>query len=200
MSIRSFFKRMLVSRETESIIDRIPKPVGSFDYDPWGYNTDAVKIAASVLRPLYEDYFRVEAHGLEQVPARGRLLVIANHSGQLPFDGSLVAYAMTTNPHHPRAVRVMVERWFPTLPYVGNLFNELGGVLGDPENCSKMLRNEEAIVVFPEGVRGSGKTWDKRYQLQRFGLGFMHLRSVNRRRCCRWGSWDARRPCPRHFI
>ena len=30
-------------------------------------------------------------------------------------------------------------------------------------------------MVFPEGARGGGKTWWKRYQLQRFGTGFMRL-------------------------
>ncbi len=175
MSVRDRLKRWLVSERTEQVVDKIPKPVGSFGYDPWGYNRDVVKIAVSVMRPIYEKYFRVEAHGLENIPAQGRVLLISNHSGQLPIDGSLVSYALATNPIHPRAVRVMVERWVPTIPFVGNIFNEMGAVLGDPENCSKMLRNEEAIVVFPEGVRGSGKTWDKRYKLQRFGLGFMHL-------------------------
>jgi 1-acyl-sn-glycerol-3-phosphate acyltransferase len=38
-----------------------------------------------------------------------------------------------------------------------------------------MLENDEAIIVFPEGVRGSGKLYKDRYQLQRFGNGFMHL-------------------------
>ncbi|MGB4344690.1 MAG: hypothetical protein WBJ03_13885 [Moraxellaceae bacterium] len=27
---------------------------------------------------------------------------------------------------------------------------------------------DEAVIVFPEGVRGTGKGWDKRYQLQRY--------------------------------
>ena len=39
----------------------------------------------------------------------------------------------------------------------------------------KMLEKEEAIFVFPEGVRGTGKAFKDRYQLQRFGNGFMHL-------------------------
>ncbi len=175
MSLRSFLKERLVSPQTDAAVDRIPKPVGAFGYDPWGYNTDAAKVALEVLKPVYEKYFRVEAFGLENVPNEGRVLVVANHSGQLPIDGIMTAYAMATNPHGPRSLRVMVERWFPTLPFIGNIMNEVGAVLGDPENCAKMLRSDEAVIVFPEGVRGSGKTWDKRYQLQRFGMGFMHL-------------------------
>ncbi len=175
MSIRGFLKKYLVSNEVETIANRIPKPVGSFGYDPWGYNSDAIKIAISLIRPLSKYYFRLEAYGLENIPANGRLLIVGNHSGQLPLDGVLVSYALGTSPVNPRAVRVMIERWFPTIPFLGNMLNEVGAVLGDPINCAKMLRNEEAIVVFPEGIRGSGKTWDKRYQLQRFGLGFMHL-------------------------
>ncbi len=38
-----------------------------------------------------------------------------------------------------------------------------------------MLANNEAVIVFPEGVRGSGKLYRDRYQLKRFGNGFMHL-------------------------
>mgnify|MGYP000665458457 FL=1 len=32
-----------------------------------------------------------------------------------------------------------------------------------------------AVIVFPEGIRGSGKLYQDRYQLKRFGNGFMHL-------------------------
>ena len=69
----------------------------------------------------------------------------------------------------------MAERFFPTVPFIGNLINQVGGVIGDPTNCIKMLQNEEIVIVFPEGVRGSGKLYKKRYQLQRFGNGFMHI-------------------------
>lgn len=175
MALRDLLKKILVSGETDAVVNRIPKPVGSFGYDPWGYNSESFKIGLALFKPLYERYFRVEAFGLENIPKEGRVLVIANHSGQLPLDGALVGYALATNPSAPRAVRAMIERFFPTMPYLGNLLNEWGAVLGDPENCVKMLRNEECIIVFPEGVRGAGKPWSERYKLQRFGLGFMHL-------------------------
>jgi 1-acyl-sn-glycerol-3-phosphate acyltransferase len=47
--------------------------------------------------------------------------------------------------------------------------------VGTPENCRRLLAAGETIMVFPEGTRGLNKTFDKRYQLQDFGLGFMRL-------------------------
>lgn len=173
--IKPLLKKLIVPPEMEAYVDSIPKTVGSYGYDPWGYNSETVKICFAVFKFIYDRYFRVKAHGLEHVPARGRVLIIANHSGQLPLDGLLIGTALGTNPHGPRAPRAMVERFFPTVPYIGNLINQFGGVVGDPVNCSRMLENEESVIVFPEGVRGSGKLFKDRYRLQRFGDGFMHL-------------------------
>lgn len=179
-SLRDALVRRLVTPEIESLVARIPKRTGSFGYDAWGYDETKVKVGVGVMKLLYERYFRVVAHGLENVPARGRVLIIGNHSGQLPMDGVLVGYSLLTNPHGPRAARAMIERFFPTVPFLGNLLNGLGAVIGDPLNCAKMLENEETIIVFPEGVRGSGKPYRKRYQLQRFGNGFVHLAMQHR--------------------
>ena len=165
----------LVPREIHELVAKMPKPVGSFGYDPWGYHEDAAKIGITLVKWLYDHYFRVTAHGLEHVPKKGRVLIVANHSGQLPMDGMLMGVAIATNPHGPRAPRAMIERFFPTVPWLGNLLNAFGAVVGDPINCVKMLEADEAVIVFPEGVRGSGKLYRHRYQLQRFGSGFMHL-------------------------
>jgi len=170
----------LVTPEIEQLVASIPKPVGSFGYDPWGYNEDRFKVALGAAKLLYDKYFRVTAHGLENIPSHGRVLIIGNHSGQLPMDGVLVGVAAATNPQGPRLARAMIERFFPTVPWLGNYMNALGGVRGDPVNCSQMLELDEAIIVFPEGIRGSGKLYRKRYQLQRFGNGFLHL-AINHR-------------------
>lgn len=164
------------SPEIERLIEGLPKQnIGSQGYDPWGLNLDTARKGLSVIRWLYESYFRVEAAGLENVPADGRLLIIGNHSGQLPLDGVMVGHAIASNEHGPRLPRTMVERWFSSVPFLGDLVNQMGGVVGDPVNCAKMLQRDEAIIVFPEGIRGSGKPYRLRYQLQRFGHGFMHL-------------------------
>ena len=175
MFLRNALKRCFVTPEIEERFEKIPKTVGSYGYDPWGYNTEGAKVWMGVFKTLYEKYFRVKTFGLENVPAQGRVLIVANHGGQLPIDGGLIGVALATSAQGPRVARFMVDRWVPTIPFLGNAFNEGGAVLGDPVNCAKLLRNEEAVVVFPEGVRGSGKPFRKRYQLQRFGQGFMHL-------------------------
>ena len=175
MGLASYLKSRLVPAELEAQLNRIRKPIGSLGYDPWGFNNDAVKYGFTLTRQIYEKYFRVEASGVEKVPAEGPVLLIANHSGQLPLDGLLTGYALASRPDRPRIPRAMIERFFPTVPWLGNLLNDVGAVLGDPINCAKMLENDEAVIVFPEGVRGSGKLYRDRYQLQRFGNGFMHL-------------------------
>jgi 1-acyl-sn-glycerol-3-phosphate acyltransferase len=38
-----------------------------------------------------------------------------------------------------------------------------------------MLERDEVVIVFPEGVRGSGKMYKDAYQLKRFGNGFVRL-------------------------
>ncbi len=171
----TILKMAFVSPKVKEAHNRISKEVGSFGYDAWGYSKDGATIAMGFFQKLYDHYFRVEVQGIENIPKEGRALIIANHSGQLPMDGALIAMAVATNPHGPRAPRTMIERFFPTVPFVGNMLNMGGAVIGDPVNCTRMLNRDECVIVFPEGVRGSGKLYKKRYKLQRFGFGFMHI-------------------------
>jgi 1-acyl-sn-glycerol-3-phosphate acyltransferase len=71
--------------------------------------------------------------------------------------------------------RGMAEYWLPTLPWVSTMGARIGSVVGTPKNCIDLLRRDEAVIAFPEGVRGLNKPFTKRYRLQRFGLGFMRL-------------------------
>ena len=175
MSLKSFLKRIMVSQELDAQLDKIEHPVGTLGYDPWGFNKDTSKITFSLLEKVYHKYFRVETHGIDRVPAKGPVIIVANHSGQLPIDGILIGYAVATRKKSPRYPRAMIERFFPTVPFIGNFLNQVGAVLGDPVNCAKILENDDAVIVFPEGIRGSGKMYRDRYQLQRFGSGFLHL-------------------------
>jgi len=132
MNIKKFFLDKFVSDELKEHAANMKKPVGSFGYDPWGFSIDGATISLSMLKLIHEKYFRVEAHGLENIPEKGRVMIIPNHSGQLPMDGVLLGVSLSTNPNGPRAAKAMIERFFPTVPFLGNLLNQLGGVIGDP--------------------------------------------------------------------
>jgi 1-acyl-sn-glycerol-3-phosphate acyltransferase len=109
------------------------------------------------------------------VPADGPVLVVSNHSGQLPFDAAMIGIGLLADKDPPRVVRAMIERWVPTLPFVSTFMSRCGQIVGTPENCRRLLAAGEALLVFPEGVRGLNKPFRERYRLQRFGLGFMRL-------------------------
>jgi 1-acyl-sn-glycerol-3-phosphate acyltransferase len=146
-----------------------------FGYDPFGLSRDSVKSAFAISRWLYRYYFRAEAFGIENVPAAGRVLLVANHSGQLPFDALVIGCACFLEPPQPRLVRAMVEFFVPSVPFASYLFARWGQITGTPENCRRLLAADEAVLVFPEGARGISKPFSKRYQLAEFGKGFMRL-------------------------
>jgi 1-acyl-sn-glycerol-3-phosphate acyltransferase len=153
---------------------RVPMRLGPGGVDPFGLDPEVAKYALTVAAFLHRVWFRTEVHGIENVP-RGRVLVIANHSGQVPIDGMVIGATMFLDAEPPRFIRSMVEKWSQVLPFVGTFFARCGQVVGVPENARTLLRNEEMLLVFPEGTRGIGKPIHKRYQLTDFGLGFMRL-------------------------
>ncbi len=160
--------------DLEARLARLVAPQNEYGVDPFGMELEFAKAAIAPVLWLYRNWFRVQTHGIEQVPA-GRVMLIANHSGQLPFDAAMLGLAMVAEAEPPRVARAMVEKWAPTLPFVAPFFARIGQVVGTPENCRRLLAAGETIMVFPEGVRGLNKLYDKRYQLQDFGTGFMRL-------------------------
>ena len=164
---------------TRERLEKLTPPRNEYGVDPYGFDVDYLQAAAAPVLWLYRKYFRVKAFGLENVPNEGPVLLVGNHSGQLPFDAAMVEAACLVDKDPPRAVRALVDKWVPTLPFVSTLFARCGQIVGTPENCRRLLSAGEALLVFPEGTRGLNKPFSQRYQLQGFGLGFMRLALEN---------------------
>jgi len=169
-------RRRRLPAEIERKIDSIRiNTVNEEGFDEFGFSRESLKAFAPIALFLYEKWFRTEVIGIENVPSSGPALIIPNHSGQLPLDGMMISVAAMKYLDPPRMPRAMVERWFPTLPLVSVFFSRVGQVVGVTQNAERLLDNGELVLIFPEGARGSGKTWDKRYKVQRFTPGFMEL-------------------------
>jgi len=164
----------VLQRELAERIRKTPTPLNEYGFDPYGFHPEtALRVMAPVVA-LYRYWFRVENHGIDHVPP-GRVLLIANHAGQLPFDGMMLTLSMLAEAEPPRIVRGMGEYFIPRLPWLGTLAIRGGMMVGTPENCRHMLEDGECVMVFPEGARGINKPYSHRYRLERFGLGFMRL-------------------------
>jgi 1-acyl-sn-glycerol-3-phosphate acyltransferase len=164
----------LLGERLSSRLARVPMSLGQSGVDPFGLDPEWARFALTAVGLLHRRYFRTEVHGMEHVPA-GPVLLVANHSGQVPIDGAMIGAAMFMDAEPPRIVRAMVEKWAVSLPFVSLLFARVGQVVGVPENAKRLLEQGEALLVFPEGARGISKTFDQRYKLSEFGLGFMRL-------------------------
>ncbi len=165
----------MVDDEIERCVDRLDIRANEYGYDRWGASPRDAERILVLMRFFLRRYFRAEMKGLEHVP-EGRCLLIGNHSGQLAYDGMVVAAALALEADPPRFARAMIERFFVQVPYVGTLMTRMGQLTGLPENAERLLTEEEAaLLVFPEGARGGGKVWRDRYKLMGFGQGFLRL-------------------------
>jgi 1-acyl-sn-glycerol-3-phosphate acyltransferase len=153
---------------------KVPTRVNDYGFDGYGLHLASARRLLLPAALLYRYYFRAEVHHIDRVPP-GRVLLIANHAGQLPFDGAMLGVAMVLEAAPPRIVRAMGEYWIPRLPWVSVLAARSGAMVGTPENCVALLESDECVAVFPEGAHGINKPYSERYRLQRFGLGFMRL-------------------------
>jgi 1-acyl-sn-glycerol-3-phosphate acyltransferase len=142
-------------------------------YDVFGLDPRVVEKAQALGRPLYERYFRVESHGAGHVPARGPVIVIANHAGMLPVDAAVLWLDLLRRTR--RVPRLVADHFVPGLPFVSTLFARLGVVSGTRTNVRRLLDDGELVVIFPEGVSGVAKPWRERYHLQRWTVGHAEL-------------------------
>jgi 1-acyl-sn-glycerol-3-phosphate acyltransferase len=145
---------------------------GDYATDEFGFDPDLTDhVLLPALRPLFSRWFRVETHGVENVPDTGGGLVVANHSGTLPLDAMMATVALHDDHPAQRRLRLLGADLVFDLPVIGSLSRKLGSTLACNEDAERLLTGGELVGVFPEGFKGIGKPFRERYTLQRFGRG-----------------------------
>ncbi len=143
--------------------------------DEFGFDLKTFARWEPVFRFLFEDYFKVETRGIKNIPGEGRALLVGNHSGLLPMDGAMITVAMCNYHDSPRRIRYLATDWFFSMPALADWVKETGQVRATLKNAETLLANDELVGIYPEGVRGVGKTFDERYRVLDFHPGFVRI-------------------------
>lgn len=143
---------------------------GDYVIDEFGFDPEFTeRLFLPVMRTLAEKWFRLELRGLENIPAEGSALLVANHAGTLPLDAMVLHAAVfdATGRH----TRMLGADLVFTTPYSHDLARRIGATVACPEDAARLLAGDQLVSVFPEGFKGLGKRYSDRYRLQRFGRG-----------------------------
>jgi 1-acyl-sn-glycerol-3-phosphate acyltransferase len=143
--------------------------------DEFGFSLETFAVWEPFFRFCYEDYFKVKVYGLENIPSEGKALIVGNHSGLLPLDGAMLSMSMCNEHPSPRRIRFLATDWFFNIPGIGPWILATGQVRATLENAQKLLERGEIVGLYPEGLRGVGKTFRERYRLHDFHPGFVQL-------------------------
>ncbi len=158
--------------EIEALRELLPALETDRDLDDWGRSERVVAAIDPLLNFYYRYWFRVEATGIENIPANGGGLLVGNHSGALPPDAPMIMQAIRNEHPAPRPLYMLGEHWFKGYPGVGMLAQKMGVVPAHPANAQRLLRDEGNLaLVFPEGQKATRKVLWQRYRLRRFGRG-----------------------------
>ena len=143
----------------------------NYSVDEFGFDAAWTEALLPLFGVLYRDYWRIETTGIENVPATGRAMLVANHAGVLPWDGTMIKTAVFVAHPQPRHVRALVASLFMGMPMLSWFLRRTGQTVGHPDDTRRLLERDQLVLVFPEGVRGTGKHFEDRYKLRRFGRG-----------------------------
>lgn len=156
-------------------VERIDLPWNARGFDPYGISKTHVAEMFTLFGWLYRHYFRVRVRGLDHVPPRGRVMIVGNHSGGIAVDGAMLITSAFLELDPPRLVQGMAEKFINRLPFASLYSMRTGQFTGLPETAERLLLEDRALMVFPEGARGTAKLFWERHSLVDFGTGFMRL-------------------------
>lgn len=163
------------NQEVKERVERLELPFNAYGVDPYGVSKWHLRVAFEALAFLYRQYFRVSARGLEHIPARGRAMLVGNHSGGVAIDGLMVITSCFLELEPPRLAQGMAEKFINAMPVASTWSSRCGQFPGLPEHAVRLLEEERLLMVFPEGARGTAKLYPQRYDLVEFGTGFLRL-------------------------
>jgi 1-acyl-sn-glycerol-3-phosphate acyltransferase len=112
---------------------------------------------------VLREYHQHEVQGSENIPKKGKGLIVFNHSLATYDTFLLLAHIYLEN---ERLVRPLVDRLFFKIPYLGEIMNALGAQQGSPDTAETLLRGGNLVSVAPGGMIEAIRPSHNRYQIR----------------------------------
>ena len=135
-------------------------PTLSLDVSPGvrkvpGIGLELQKVAMAFARPSMIPFADIDIRGVENIPASGPVIIVANHRSY--FDASVISMVVAKT---GRAVRFLGKKEVFDAPVVGQLAAAMGGIRVDRgtgsdeplEAAADALRGGEMVAIMPEGT------------------------------------------------
>ena len=169
-----------IDPEVAARVEALDLKFNKFGVDPYGIEKQELIRSISIFAWFYRFYFKVDVYGLENVPSRGRGMLVGNHSGGVAIDGAMVMGSMLLDAEPPRLPHAMIDKFIHQFPGMSQFMARTGQFTGNPEQAKRLLLDERLLLVFPEGARGTAKLAKDSDSLVEFGTGFMRLALENK--------------------
>lgn len=128
---------------------------------------------------LYEAirrYSRLSVEGLDNIPD-GKGLIVSNHAGWAGWDFANL-YATLRNDVGRDVYTAVHANWF-RWEKISDWARRMGLYEASVSESIRLLDEDNLVLFFPEGERGSFKPFTKRYELERFQPGFARAASAS---------------------
>lgn len=143
-------------------------PQKEMEFDPFGMDKNYIRFFGKTLfRFLSNLYWRVEEKGIEHIPSSGPAVLAGVHRGFMPLDGVMALHAVVTRTG--RYPRFLTHPALFKFPFLFNFMTKLGGVLACQESANRILKSNQLLGIFPEGIHGAFSYYRDAYKLHTFG-------------------------------
>jgi len=164
-----------IDPEVADRVDALELPFNRHGLDHYGIDKRELAKHYTLIGWFYRRYFEAQVFGVDNVPPRGRAMLVGNHSGGVALDATMVIASAFFDLDPPRLAQGMAEKFMKKVPFLSWFTNRIGQLTGLPEHCIRLLEDERLLLVFPEGARGTAKLYRERDSLVGFGTGFVRL-------------------------